>query len=79
MTKNYALSIAKSGGKSNVIATSSLVPELTETISRISRAFVQVEFRGNVQFFIMDGSTVIQASDVTYTDDVPTGIWQNTL
>ncbi len=75
--KQYTLSMSKDGGKQTELAASPLEPELIETIRRIGKALSVAQYRGNVQFYITFDGMQRRASDVTFSDDAPNGIWSN--
>jgi hypothetical protein len=73
----YTLFMSKECGEEKEIAFSPLEQELSELVVRISKAFVVANYRGNVQFYIRKGIVfLVRTYDITYTDDVPTGICQ---
>jgi hypothetical protein len=79
---NYVLSVAGADGVYKPVCTASEAETqhaLTDQINRMVKALVVLKFRGVAIFQIAtDAGDLCWTSIVTFTDDIPEGVWNTT-
>jgi hypothetical protein len=80
MTKQFTLTMAGADGVPEVIDTANGgYSPLDATINSVAKALTVVKFRGTVVFTISTtAGELFFTSVVTFTEDIPTGIWNTT-
>lgn len=75
----FNLTIAKGGAPVHLASsrTESGEQEMLDQATTVGKALAVAEFKGTVQFEITKNGNSLWSSSVTFTQDKPTGFWNN--